>query len=726
MLSHTNRLIRRNVLASAILVAAGTTSVANAQVAWDAASGFWGSASNWNPAVVPGPAHDVVIGDGLGGLYGTVSLNQDATVDSLSISTGMRLVTLNDVLTVLGHTSVSGGIVIPGQYRSSQLRISGGVDGVSFFTETLSIADRSQVVFEGGLAEIGHTFNIGESTRVEGTGIVRLTGTGTTLVNNGRIAPGNDFGLIFQQLGGGAYDLDGTSGDTVVDLRAYNGAVDQGATLRLDGTRLSDSFSGQFSMGGRSRLDMNLSEGWTVDSSGTIFVHTENGVAAPSRITGGALDFAGTMYLVGNGAAVANANLNIESSQIRFRETSQTFINSDNTLNLGGPSTSLIRVDGGLFSVGSGCPIIFDAPTDLYGGTFSTSSGDATGGSVRFFRQTNYRGNITFDGFASQSGDAAVLNPTVITARTFDMDGLTGTTTWSVLNTLVVNAERLDEDASQFDGTFNIDSGFNGRMTINLQDASDSWLMRGTMNLAGSGGLPVTRVAGSRMIVTGDLNVTSGIAQITADTELSSGSGANVNIAAGATLRMRGATRVGVLTTFAGSGLLDNGSEGDMVLDSGVSLSQVGLTNSGLLRVGMDAPGVASVHRFNSTTGATWLVDIGGLLPGTQHDVLLVAGGTATLVGTLEVSLIGLGGGAAFTPSVGDEFTILLSLGGISGTFSNDPITQVGGVTYDWSVIYNPNTVVLRLDQIIPTPGSAVLLAFGGLLACTRRRSGRS
>ncbi len=726
MFSQITRLTRQTPLAVALLVAAGTTSVASAQVAWNNDSGFWGSASNWNPAIVPGPAHDVVIGAGLGGLYGTVSLNQDSTVDSLSISDGMRLVTLDDTLTVLGHTSVSGGILIPGQYRSSRLRISGGVKGTSFFTNTLSIADRSQVVFEGGIAEIGHTLNIGESTQVEGVGIVRFTGAGTTLVNNGRIEPGNSFGLIFQQFGGGSYDLDGTSGEGLVDLRGYNAASDQGASLRLDGERLSDSFSGQISMGGRSRLDMNLSEGWTVDSNGSFLVLTENGVAAPSRITGGALDFAGRMYLLGNGASVANANLDIESSQIRFRATSQTFVNSENTLNLGGPSTSLIRVDGGYFSVGNDSQILFDAPTELYGATISTSSGTATGGSVTFLRQTNYRGDVTINGFARQNGDAAALNPTVINAVTFDMDGYSGTTTWNVLNTLVVNAERLDEGNAWFDGTFNIDTGFNGRLTINLQDAADPWWMRGTMNLAGSGGLPVTRVAGSRMVVTGDLNVTSGIAQITADTSFSSGDGANVSIPGGATLRMRGATRVGANTTFVGAGTFQNGVGGDMVLNSGVTLSQVGLINNGTLRIAADAPGIASVFGFISTADANWTVDIGGLAAGTQHDTLLVSGSGAMLGGTLDVSLIGLGGGPTFTPAIGDEFTILFALGGVSGTFINDPVSFAGGLTYDWTIIYNPNTVVLRLDSIVPTSGGAALLGLGGLVASRRRRAGRT
>lgn len=190
----------------------------------------------------------------------------------------------------------------------------------------------------------------------------------------------------------------------------------------------------------------------------------------------------------------------------------------------------------------------------------------------------------------------------------------------------------------------------------------------------------------------------------------------------GSTLRMRGLTVVDADTTFTGSGTLQNGVGGSMLLDTGVSLSEVGLTNSGILRIGEAGPGVAAVDRFTSVDGAIWAIDIGGYLAGAEHDLLLVTGGGASLAGVINVSLLGLGG-PTFAPNIGDEFTILSALGGVSGVFSNDPVTQVGGLTYDWTVIYTPNTVVLRLDNIIPAPGSVALLGLGGLIAARRRRT---
>ncbi|MFM9958620.1 MAG: hypothetical protein ACKVZJ_11130, partial [Phycisphaerales bacterium] len=270
-------------------------------------------------------------------------------------------------------------------------------------------------------------------------------------------------------------------------------------------------------------------------------------------------------------------------------------------------------------------------------------------------------------------------------------------------------------------------AGFAGRLTINLPDPAMAWRMQGTMNLAGSGAIPVTRVAGSKVFVTGELNVSSGIAQITADTAFSTQQvAANVSIQGGSTLRMRGVTSVGTNTNFAGTGTLQNGVNGVMELLPGVSLGQVGLTNNSVLHIGAGTAGIASVDRFTSTADALWNVDIGGPIAGTQHDLVLVGSGATVLGGTLDVSLIGLGGGAIFAPSVGDQFTILLSLSGVSGTFTNDPVTQINGLTYDWTVLYNSHSVVLRLDSVVPAPGTAALLGAALLLAGRRQRSALS
>jgi hypothetical protein len=46
----------------------------------------------------------------------------------------------------------------------------------------------------------------------------------------------------------------------------------------------------------------------------------------------------------------------------------------------------------------------------------------------------------------------------------------------------------------------------------------------------------------------------------------------------------------------------------------------------------------------------------------------------------------------------------------------------LGSVQYGWEVIYNANSVVLRLDRIVPTPGAIALFGLGGLMIARRRR----
>ncbi len=716
-----------------MLAAAGLATPALAQPwHWNTDTGSWNTAGNWVQLAPPPVTANVFIGNIASAENGIVSLNVSPEIVGLTITDGMALFTLSHSLNVNGNTVVSGSNTLPnGTVQRSEIRV-GATDGVSFRTDRLTIADGGRLNFAnnaGGLATIDDWASVGADSFIAGNGVLSFAGSGSTLSNSGTISPGSGSGLHLQQLGTGRYDLDGAAGDGRISLSSYNNATNTGSTLRIDGVGLTDSFSGQVLLGPGSELNMNLSEGWVADASSQFTSSVGGVVDGPfdnnlSVINGGSLDFSG---LLRAGFASGEAReVRVRSSEITLRPAARVEVMANSSVRFGGASTNEVLIEGGTFDVEDGGRLIFAAPTQVRGGVFTTAGSGSAEGFINFLGETQWRGNVTINGAAHQSASATVAAPSVINATVFDMDGTAGDTVWNINSLLVVNAQRIDDFSSRFDGTLNIEAGFLGRLTLNLADPDSAWQMNGTMNLSGSGGLPVTRVAGSGMLVTSNLNVTSGIAEITADTAFSTDLlAANVSIPQNATLRMRGRTVVGSNTTFAGSGTFQNGVNGDLVLDSGVTLSQVGLINNSTLRIAAEAAGVASVHSFISTADADWIVDIGGLAAVTQHDVLLISGGAATLGGTLDVSLIGLGGGPAFAPNIGDEFTILFALGGVSGTFINDPVTQVNGVTYDWSVIYNPNTIVLRLDHIIPTPGSAGLLALGGLLALPRRRSPR-
>ena len=93
---------------------------------------------------------------------------------------------------------------------------------------------------------------------------------------------------------------------------------------------------------------------------------------------------------------------------------------------------------------------------------------------------------------------------------------------------------------------------------------------------------------------------------------------------------------------------------------------------------------------LSNQAAATLAFDLGGTTAITQYDRIAV-GRSAFLAGTLEVSLAN-----AFTPAVGNMFTILTAANSIVGEFDN--LLLPGGFT--WNVTYNANTVVLAVMGI--------------------------
>ncbi len=305
------------------------------------------------------------------------------------------------------------------------------------------------------------------------------------------------------------------------------------------------------------------------------------------------------------------------------------------------------------------------------------------------------------------------------------MDSYLGTTTWNVNSSLVVNTASIEAviAGSSFDGTLNISGGILPRLTINLTDPAEAWTMAGEMNLSGLTPFFETRLAGSAMLMTGELNVTGGRVRIDSDvTFLGSGATpAQVSIGpTSAALRMQGNTILESDVEFSGNGSFVNAASGQMMFHDGVTLDNVGFENHGDFEIG-ETIGLASVDRFTNT--GSWTIDIGGYLAGAEHDLLLVAGATE-LGGFLNVNITD-DPTLNFSPNIGDEFTFLLSGGNISGTFLNDPTSIAGNNLYHWSVLYNPHDVRLQLSDIssVPEPTCGLMLLGFCMLAVYQRRA---
>lgn len=708
--SNRRTLTLNRTLVAALLAATGAAAPASADIwSWSAGDGFWMTPGNWFPNSAPGIDphldYDIRIGNLPGVQNSTVLLNRTLTAipftyDYIRLSSGMTL-----DMNGLELGSLTGSVDLTGANTRLIVREASGINFHDLNAGFVSLGPGTHLqMADGGRTRLATLTSQG---LVSGTGTIHVqdAGPGASLTNSGTISGSGNGGLTFIQEGSGRFNLDGNGAESAELGQLLLAAPF--SELTFIGDELADYFSGTVTLGSGSLLNMNMSNGWVADAGSTFNVSSSI-LGAAAQINGGHFTFAG--------------NLNIGGAHGRLRVLADATLNEAAHVNLGTDDTlefdADTTIEGGAYSLSSGSRIDFEGSTHISGGTFSMAGDLPSQGILNFIGATQWSGATTIKGFARQIGAATVSTPTTINANVIDMDGLNGTT-WTINHGLTVNANAIESGSQQFDGTLNLNAGAIGRLTLNLNDPNAAWTMNGTLNLAGLGVLTTTRIAGSRMIVSGALTMGSGIAQITADTVFQT---ADVNITGNGTLRMRADTDIDAATVFSGSGLLHNGLGGSMLLRTGLSTNQVGLANDGVLRIGETGAGIVSVDRFVNGAAASLDIDLGGYLAGAEHDLLLVTGGTATLGGMLNVDLLDLGLGAFFTPAPGDEFTILSALGGVTGSFANTPSTTVGTLTYNWAVIYNPNSVVLRLDSILPAPGSLALLALGGLVAARRRR----
>lgn len=674
------------------LVCGLTVSAAAADKSWDTGAGVWNVAGNWTPAGVPLSADAVFIGNHAAASNADVTANTPVRGASLTISDGMRLVSDSASVVISGPVLVTGENIVGTTHYPSSLLLD-AVDGSSLAATGVQVLDGGILRLRNDCyASCSGLMRIDAESELSGTGTLTLNGGGPrVLINDGLLDPTVD-GMVISQIGAGLLDLDGDSGNGDISLSSWNLITDDADDLTVHGTALHDAYDGKISMLMGATLDMDLDSGWTLGVNGELQSYTYDPRPAPARILGSPFTLAGRLWVNG----FAQAILDIEAVTT-IQPTASVDVAEDGLLRFEAETL----VDGGEWTVGDDAKIEFHADTTMNGGTFEFPGLSPTTGNVRFHGPTEWDGNVAFEVAASQYNTATVTGTTVIDAGVFDMDG-SGSTVWNIGAPFVINADRLEAGANNaFEGEMNIGGGWLGGLTIHLAEDPQHWIMANEMNLTGDLTLFVTRVSGSPMTVLGDLTVTSGKVQIAADTILANSAVVNL-AAASTTLRFNGSTIVQPSATFTGVGTIHNGLAGSMRLDDGVSLDQVGVVNGGTLLVAAGA-GVASVDRFQNSANGKLSVSIGGYGAGSDHDLLIVSGGTTQLDGVLNVSLIDVGGGV-FEPLIGDEFTILTSLGAVGGAFAGNPRSFSQGQRFDWTVLYGSNDVTLRLDQISDCP----------------------
>lgn len=171
--------------------------------------------------------------------------------------------------------------------------------------------------------------------------------------------------------------------------------------------------------------------------------------------------------------------------------------------------------------------------------------------------------------------------------------------------------------------------------------------------------------------------------------------------------------------------VIDNRFTGLLDFSAGTLSSEIvfgSLVNRGGMLSPGNSPGLLSISNdYTQESNASLLIELGGITPETEYDVVEV-GGIATLDGILDVVLFG-----NYSPSGGETFDIL-SAASIVGMFSTVNLPSIQGILWEIQTLVDEigSTDVLRLTalaQPVPLPSSVwFFLSSLGLIVLIKRR----
>lgn len=684
---------------AAMLGLAFATSASAADRAWNSDYGGWSEAGKWSPNGVPGAADRVFVGTLPASVDGILHLDMNSTIAELEVRGRSQLYTDQWRLTVNGPARIIGSDTQGNSNLYARILVSNGGSATDFRAASLQLTEGMIVLVDDPAVAIDGNVSVGAQAEFLGGGLATVGGNFT---NSGLIEVfDNDMTLNIT----GWIDLDG-AGDGEIVINPANAS-----DLYILADSVTDAFDGRIFIGGGSTLAVVADGGWALGPNSLVQTPWWQSENHESVIWGSPLTVGGTIRLYGtNNALAIEAPTTFTSTAVVDTNSEGACLlelNASSTVDGGlfdiSPSGTSVQfnhtatINGGDFMLDEGSALGFNGTTTITGGEFTTFSNLAADGAVLFNGPTTWSGTVNIDGIARQMGSATVTGQTVINADVFDMDG--GGANWTINNGLVINAQAIDELTldNAFHTQMTIGGSLFARLTVNL-DAPVYWQMAGHMTIIGDPTLFPTRVAGNTLYVDGDLSLASGRAHIASSLIL----GGTTTIPAGATLRVGGSTQIYSWATFVGGGTLRNSPTGDLNLYDGAALDQVGVVNDGFFYASL-FPGAASVGHFENTAGGVWSVNVVGPAAGTDHDLLIVSDGPATLGGELHVRHYDLGR-PAFRPEVGDEYTILTALDGVSGAFSAIPRSYSQGLAFDWTAEVGTNDLTLRVASTHECP----------------------
>lgn len=645
---------------------------------WNATNGIFQTNDNWFLPGEPGLADHAFIGDLASIENGTVYSSADVAVGHLTVTDGMTLNTGAPLVSVFNRLAVAGTTTISG-YNSespfgypSQIVVWDAIGSApEFTTNNLTVSDSADLTMAGGTARIDGVANFGASANLWGTGTVNLTSNAATaMVMNGGFVVDYD-GLTINQQGVGRIDLDGgTAGDETIHLWQANNAGTKFASLTIAGDQLVDAFDDHIKIRSNNKLNMFLTNGWTIGSGALVTFETNDDFAGPSMIFGGQLTFNGTMAFDGTGAhGQINAPIILTSSAIAT-------LGASDRLELNSAAT----VSGGTYSVATKAKIDFDGLTLVNGGNFTTTGSGLDQGVVNFNGPATWNGTTAINGFARQMGNAVVSGATVINGDRFDFDGGSNAT-WTINAGLTLNANALETVADLFpnriDGAITV-NGSNlitpAFLEVNLP-AGQTYTINAPLALnAPAAPFVATTLRGSAVTLASTAVVDG---NNTSSARINVASTGQVTIAAGDGLNLNGGTLADP-NTLSGGAFLGAGKLG--------AANDRALVGAGAISNAIDFDGNAELRAKGGTLTLT----------GAIQDVGVI--GTANAAGILKVT-------NAWNSSVAQKVELLG--GQLQGaTLTNDG--QVAGFgTLAMDHIFNNGSISAVGGELVIAPSNA-------------------